>query len=114
MGHVPVRPSRLLVRHGAGHSLIPVASISRFAARDDLVYAHASKNRYAVDYTLAELESRLAGAFVRVSRTDLISIAHISGIRSNGDGSATLSLESGDTVRASRRRTSAVRQLLKR
>ena len=114
VGHVPVRPARLLVRHAVGHRLVPVASISQFAARDGLVYAHASNNRYAVDYTLAELESRLAGAFVRVSRTDLVSIAHISGIRSNGDGSATLSLEGGATVRASRRRTSAVRELLKR
>lgn len=109
IGHVPARPERLLVRHGAAHRLVPIASIERFSAEEGLVYAHAGKDVQGTDYTLNELEERLRGAFVRASRSDLVSVAHTREIASNGDGSATLTLASGATVRVSRRRSAAVR-----
>ena len=114
IGHRPGRPARLLVRHGGGHKLVPVEQISRFHAGEGLVYAHLAGAAPGTDYTLNELESRLEGAFVRVSRSDLVSIAAITGIRSNGDGSATLSLSTGDAVHVSRRRAAGVRRLLER
>jgi DNA-binding LytR/AlgR family response regulator len=65
------------------------------------------------DYTLTELEARLAAGFVRISRADLVNVAHIQGIASNGDGSATLTLSDGATVHVSRRRAASVRRLLR-
>jgi two-component system, LytTR family, response regulator len=114
LGHVPPRPERLLVRHGAGHQLLPVAVIERFAADEGLVFAVAAGTRHRTDYTLQELESRFAGAFLRVSRAELVSIRHASGLSGNGDGSATLRLASGATVHVSRRRAAAVRDALRR
>ena len=109
LGHVPARPERLLVRHGAAYRLFPVSEIERFSADGGLVYAHASSGRFGTDYTLNELEERLQGVFVRASRSDLVAIRHVSTIASNGDGSATLTLASGVTVHVSRRRSAAVR-----
>ena len=109
IGHVPSRPERLLVRHGAAHRLVPLAEIERFSAGEGLVYAHAGGAAHGTDYTLNELESRLRGAFVRASRADLVSMTHVTSIASNGDGSATLTLSSGATVHVSRRRSAAVR-----
>ena len=112
IGYVPSRPERLLVRHGAGHRLLPVAEIERFTSADGLIYAHATGAVHATDYTLNELEARLAGAFVRASRADLVSLTDVTGIASNGDGSATLTLASGARVHVSRRRAAGVRESL--
>lgn len=112
IGHAPARPARLLVRSGAGHKLVPLESIASFTADAGLVYAHAATGTFATDYTLNELEERTTGAFVRVSRSDLVNIAQVQAIASSGDGSATLSLAGGRSVRVSRRRAAAVRQML--
>ena len=109
IGHVPLRPERLLVRHAAGHRLVPLADIERFTAAEGLVYAHVASAMLGTDYTLNELEERLRGAFVRASRSDLVNLRHVTTIASNGDGSATLTLASGTIVHVSRRRSAAVR-----
>lgn len=113
IGHVPGRPARLLVRHAGGHRLIRVPEISRFTAEEGLVYAHAAGAKLGTDYTLLHLESRLAGAFIRVSRSELVAVAAIAEIRTNGDGSATLTLASGESIRVSRRRAASVRAVLR-
>jgi len=114
IGHVATRPERLLVRHGSGHRLVPVADIERFTTEEGLVCANTHNGVYGTDYTLNELEERLRGVFVRTSRPELVAIARVTAIRSNGDGSATLTLASGATAHVSRRRAAAVRQLLSR
>jgi two-component system LytT family response regulator len=113
-GHVPARPERMLVRQGPGHRLVRVDAIERFTAEDGLVYAELTDVRHATDYSIQELEERFRGAFLRVSRADLVSIAHVGTIAGNRDGSATLSLTSGQTVHVSRRRASEVRRALQR
>jgi DNA-binding LytR/AlgR family response regulator len=112
LGYQRARPERVLVRAGAAHKLVPLAEISRFSAGDGVVYAHTPNGQPITDYTLAELEERSAGGFVRVSRADLVNIACVERIRSNGDGSATLVLRDGARVRVSRRRASGVRKTL--
>jgi DNA-binding LytR/AlgR family response regulator len=107
-----IRPARLLVRHGAGHRLMAVRDVIRFSAAEGLVHAHTASATAVLDYTLNELEERLAGGFVRVSRADLVSISHIGQIVSNGDGSATLRMADGTKVRVSRRRAADVKKML--
>lgn len=65
-----------------------------------------------VDYTLTELEDRLASAFARASRADLVSLAHVERFVPESDGSARLILRDGLEVRVSRRRTSEIRRRL--
>lgn len=110
LGHQRAHPARLLVRQGAGHRLLPLREVIRFSAAEGLVHAHTRDGAPVTDYTLGELEVRLAGGFVRVSRADLVNVAHILRIISNGDGSATLTLGDGSTVHVSRRRAADVRR----
>jgi two-component system response regulator AlgR len=112
-GYTPTAPARLLVRHGAGHRLLPVRDIARFTSDEGLVYAQTATGTPLTDYTLAELEARTGGQFVRVSRADLVNLAHIQQVVSNGDGSLTLALTDGTTARVSRRRGGDLRKLMR-
>ena len=108
-GYAPQVPARLLVRRGAGHRLVPVNDIVRFAADDGVVYAHVEGLTPITDYTLAELETRLLALFVRVSRADLVNVAAVQAVSSHGDGSLALTLRDGAVVRVSRRRAAEVK-----
>ena len=113
IGYQAARPARLLVRHGAGHRLVPLSEIARFSAAEGVVYAHTSSSTPIVDYTLSELENRTTGQFVRVSRADLVNLSHVVRIAGDGDGSATIGLRDGSLVSVSRRRSAEVRRILK-
>jgi DNA-binding LytR/AlgR family response regulator len=106
------RRSRLLVRSGAGHRLVPLREVMRVSATERIAYVYATTGRFLTDYTLSELEARMAGTLLRVSRADLVNLDRIDRIVSNGDGSATLTLTDGTTVRVSRRRAAGVRAAL--
>ena len=110
-GGPPQRP-RLLVRDGSGRLLVPYGEVHKFASEDGVVRAHTRAGDFATDYTLAELETRTGGAFVRANRAELVNLDHIARIESNGDGSATLTLSSGAAVHVSRRRAADARRLL--
>jgi DNA-binding LytR/AlgR family response regulator len=112
-GYVAAVPARLLVRFGAGHRLVPLQDILRFSADEGLVCARTATDSPITDYTLNELEVRTGGRFLRVSRSELVNLAHVDRVTSNGDGSLTLTLSNKSTVRVSRRRSADVRQALK-
>lgn len=103
---------RLLVREGRGHRLLPFRVILRFEAGDGLVVAYTKAGRSLTDYTLQEIETRAGARFVRASRADLVNVEAVEKIVTNGDGSATLTLADGSTVRVSRRRAAEVRARL--
>jgi two-component system response regulator AlgR len=111
-GYAPTVPARLLVRHGAGHRLIELRTIRRFSADDAGVYAHHADGRSLTDYTLAELEIRVGPQFVRTSRPDLVNVACIDHVASNGDGSLTITIRDDEALRVSRRRAAEVKTLL--
>ena len=113
IGYTPGTPARLLVRYRGGHLLTPLADIQGFSAADGVVYAHTPAGTRLTDYTLNELEIRTNGRFVRASRRELVNLAHVQRVVGTGDGSLTLVLSDGSSVRVSRRRAAAVKQLLK-
>jgi DNA-binding LytR/AlgR family response regulator len=113
IGYTPGAPARLLVRYRGGHLLTSLADIQRFSAADGVVYAHTPAGTRLTDYTLNELETRTDGRFVRVSRRELVNLAHVHRVVGMGDGSLRLVLSDGSSVRVSRRRAAAVKQLLK-
>jgi two-component system response regulator AlgR len=108
----PVRRTRVLVRHAGGHRALALRDVIRFTADEGLVYAVSTTGRHLTDYTLNELESRLAGMFARVSRAELVHLDRIDRLVSNGDGSATLTLTDGAIVHVSRRRAAGLRRSL--
>jgi two-component system LytT family response regulator len=105
-------PRRLIVRDRAAHRLIAVADVVRFSVVDALVFAHTATARFLTDYTMSELETRLARDFVRCSRADLVQIDQVARIASNSDGSAEVTLKDGARVHVSRRRSQEVRRAL--
>jgi len=111
-GYTPTAPARLLVRHGAGHRLIALRTIRRFSADDAGVGAHHLEGRSLTDYTLADLETRVGAQFVRTSRADLVNVACIDHVASNGDGSLTITIRDDDALRVSRRRAADVKRRL--
>ncbi len=104
--------SRVLVRDGAGHRLVPHEEIASFRAHQGVVQACTGRSEHATDYTLSDLEDRLGATFVRPNRSELVNVAHIDRIASNGDGSAMLTLRGGATVHVTRRRAAEVRRML--
>ncbi|MGH7469028.1 MAG: LytR/AlgR family response regulator transcription factor [Longimicrobiales bacterium] len=106
------RTARVLVNDGTGHRLLAFREIIRFSADEGRVFAHTGSARFSCDYTLNELEQRTGGAFVRVSRAELINVERIQHIESAGDGLAMLTLADGNRVQVSRRRVSDVRRVL--
>ena len=102
------------MRHRAGHRLLPLSDVLRFSAADAVVCAHTTAGSPIADYTLAELEARFAGAFVRASRSELVNVSHVDRIAGNGDGSATLTLSDRTEVHVSRRRAAEVKGVLGR
>lgn len=106
------RPVRILVRHAAAHRLLPLREVLQLTADEGLVEARTASSRFLTDYTLNELEERLTGGFVRVSRGALVNLDHVERLAHNGDGSATLTLSDGTTVHVSRRRAADVKTTL--
>ncbi|MCZ6917339.1 MAG: LytTR family DNA-binding domain-containing protein [Gemmatimonadetes bacterium] len=108
----PTASARLLVRDRGGHRLIPHQEIQAFHAERGTVRARTEGADYPTDYTLADLEDRLGAAFIRPNRAELVNVAQIDRIASNGDGSATITLRDGTTVHVTRRRAAEVRKIL--
>ena len=108
---------RILVREGRGHRLLPFRAILRFEAGDGLVvrpHQGTGRSRPTTPF-VQEVAARAGARFVRTSRADLVNVEAIgAGSTTNGDGSATLTLGDGSTVRVSRRRAAEVRAALER
>jgi len=70
---------RLQVRIGDKIVFVDISDIVYFEAKDKYTYLHTSDQKYITDLTLAELESRLdATEFVRIHRSSIISLKHMS------------------------------------
>jgi two-component system LytT family response regulator len=107
-----VAKPRLLVREGTGHRLIALEEIGRFTAASGATQAHMGAARFGTDYTMAELEDRTRGRFVRASRAELVNIDHVQRFVRDPDGTALIVLRDGTRVPVSRRRATEVRQAL--
>ena len=104
--------SRLFVR--SGNSIIPLAveSVTRFEAWGDYVTAHAGRARHVLHLSLNKLEERLdAERFVRVHRTHIVNMAHVSAFRRQGRNRLVAELKDGATIPVSRTKAASLRGL---
>ncbi|MGE5645984.1 MAG: LytR/AlgR family response regulator transcription factor [Acidobacteriota bacterium] len=68
-------PERIATRTGDRIQFIDLARVTHFFAQDKLTYAAAGGKNYCVDYTIAELEQKLAQRrFVRIHRATLVNV----------------------------------------
>jgi len=69
---------RLQVKVGDKIVLVDILDAVYFEAKDKYTYLHTADQKYIVDLTLAELESRLDSAdFVRIHRSTIVNLKHM-------------------------------------
>ncbi len=74
-GRDAARPVRIASRLGERTIFVELDRVTHFLAEDKLTYAVTPEKRYAVDYSVAELEARLdPSRFVRVHRSTLVNL----------------------------------------
>lgn len=75
-------------------TILDVARISHFVARDKLTFAVVAGREHVVDYTLAQLEQRLdARRFVRAHRGAIVNVAFVEELYPDVDGGMLLRLK---------------------
>ncbi|MGA2183621.1 MAG: LytTR family DNA-binding domain-containing protein [Bryobacteraceae bacterium] len=71
-------PDRIATRTGERIQFIDLARVTHFFAQDKLTFAASGGRNYCVDYTIADLEERLARKnFVRIHRSTLVNVAWV-------------------------------------
>ena len=78
---------RIASRVGERTTLLEVARITHFFAKDKLTFAAAGGREHVVDFTMAELDSHLdARRFVRIHRATIVNVAFVQEIYPGVDG----------------------------
>lgn len=107
--------ARLLVRTRSEIHVVPVPEIRWIEAADDDVVLHCVGGRLRARRTLRSLLSCLeAAAFVRVSRSAAVNLAHVQKLSLLYVGEYTVILQGGVTVRATRRGLGDLRRRIER
>lgn len=106
-------PKRVFVRDRGTLLALPLSSIERIEGCDDYSALHTATRRYLVLRRLSELETTLAAAnFVRIHRSHIINLAHVTALRSLEPGRIEVELRSGTKLPASRTRLNELRRLV--
>jgi two-component system LytT family response regulator len=106
--------ARILIRDGTHVQVIPAASIDYIEAQDDYVQVSAGGKAWLKSQRLAELEEQLDhGAFVRVHRSYIVSLAAIERIEQAGKDSHCAVLRGGARIPVSRSGYQKLRELMR-
>jgi DNA-binding LytR/AlgR family response regulator len=98
---------------GNAQHLIARASILYGRAIGDYVRIVSDEGRFLVRGRISEMESRWERfGFVRTHRAYVVNATRVQEVRRNGNGTASLRLEGGETIPVSRRRFVDVRAAL--
>jgi DNA-binding LytR/AlgR family response regulator len=112
-GEAPL--TRIAVKRKNGYVVVDVADVVYFEMKDELVWAVTATDRFALDLTLATVESRVpAEVFFRSHRGALVRLDRILKIEPSGPGSFELVLDHPDHPRVplARERAKALRELI--
>ncbi|MGJ7915496.1 LytR/AlgR family response regulator transcription factor [Massilia sp. LXY-6] len=106
--------TRILIRDGARVQLIPAAGIDYIEAQDDYVQVVAGGRAWLKSQRLSELEEQLdPGAFLRVHRSYIVSLAAIERIEPAGKDSHCAVLRGGVRIPVSRSGYQKLRELMR-
>jgi two-component system LytT family response regulator len=105
---------RILIRDGARVQVIPAAQIDYIEAQDDYVQVVAAGRAWLKSQRLAELEEQLdPGAFLRVHRSYIVSLAAIERIDPSGKDGHCAVLRGGARIPVSRSGYQKLRDLMR-
>jgi two-component system LytT family response regulator len=92
----PEYPDRIASRLGDRLWFIDLAQVTHFYAQDKLTFAVSEGKAYCVDYTIAELESKLdPKRFLRIHRSTVVNVAWIKEVASLPGGALNVRLKDG-------------------
>lgn len=92
-------PGRIASRAGETIQFVELAKVTHFQAEEKLTYAVTSAKKFAVDYTIADLEKKLDRAqFLRIHRSTLVNLAWINEVHSWFGGRLLLRLKGDKPV----------------
>jgi two-component system LytT family response regulator len=105
---------RILIRDGARVQVIPAAQIDYIEAQDDYVQVVAAGKAWLKSQRLAELEEQLdPGAFLRVHRSYIVSLAAIERIDPSGKDGHCAVLRGGARIPVSRSGYQKLKELMR-
>jgi two-component system LytT family response regulator len=106
-------PRQVFVRTAGALLAVAVESIERIEGSDDFSSVWTNGRSYLLFRRLAEFADLLAPTgFLRVHRSHIVNLAHVTALRSVEGGRLELTLRGGTVVPVSRSRVSAVRDAL--
>jgi two-component system LytT family response regulator len=105
---------RIASRVGERTTVLEVARITHFFAKDKLTFAAANGREHVVDYTIAQLETQLdARRFVRIHRATIVNVAFVQEIYPGIDGLLVRLKDDGKTeLSVARDRVRALKERL--
>jgi two-component system LytT family response regulator len=104
--------TRLFVRTGGRIVPVAVAEVAWFESEGDYVVAHTGRARHVLYLTLNRLETRLdPGRFVRIHRSRIVNLDHVTAFRRAPGGSLTAELDDGTSLAVSRQKARELRGL---
>jgi len=111
--HVPQQQERIVVKIGNNIRIIPVHDIIYLEAADDYVKIHTAEGHFLKNKTMAFFEKQLdANQFVRVHRSYLLAVRHISRIDPYERESFLAILRNGQQVPVSKSGYTRLREVL--
>ena len=106
-------PARLFAQHRGGIIPIPTSEILRIDATAGGVRLVTHKGTYSASATIGELQERLdPREFVRVHRSHIVSVAHVTMIKRYDERRLVFQLDDGTKLVASRRGSRLFRELM--
>ncbi len=107
-----VRPDPFVVRTAGGYQLVRPEDVGWIDAQGNYARLHSQAGAHLVRETMAALERRLDGAFVRVHRRAIVNRRHVTRVEARSHGSYRIVLDSGESLVSGRTYNRAVRRLL--
>jgi two-component system LytT family response regulator/two-component system response regulator LytT len=105
--------TRLAGRRGKRIIVLNISEVTHLGIDDKLVFAYAGKERYLVEKTVGQLDDMLQGAgFYRISRGELVNLAHVRELLPWFSGTYRLKLNDGTELDVSRDRARGLLQLM--
>jgi two-component system LytT family response regulator len=85
---------RIASRVGERTTLLDVARVSHFVAKDKLTFAVTASREHAIDYTLAQLEDLLdRRRYVRIHRSTIVNASYVQELYPSVDGGMLVRLK---------------------
>ena len=104
---------KIVVKTPQGVVLVPLEEIAYVSAADQYVEIQAGERSLLSRESLASMEQRLPReVFYRIHRSTIVNLRHIDRLEPGSHGEFTVRLRGGESLRASRTRSSGLRELL--